>query len=133
MGPKTFYVTSRVPPSRLRFFHRAIATYLQTYYGPNDGMVAVRDQSLPGLGTCLGVLDAGHTDLTHRFPATRAPRRYRRALVQAILMAVAATTDSGNDGSARSVPPGEDRPPAPGQRREVRPALRSSPRFFRPR
>ncbi len=89
VGPKTFYVTSEVNPARLRFFHRAIATYLQTYYGPNDGMVALRDQALPGLGTRLCVLDAAHTDLTHRFPATRAPRRLRRALIQSILMAVA--------------------------------------------
>jgi hypothetical protein len=88
VGPKTFYVTSQVSPARLRGFHRAIATYLQTYYGPNDGLVALGDQSLPGLGTCLGVLDAGHTDLTHRFPATRAPQRLRRALVLSILMAV---------------------------------------------
>lgn len=88
VGRKTFYVTSRVSPSRLRLFRRAIGTYLQTYYGPNDGMVVLRDQSLPGLGACLVVLDAAHTDLTHRFPATRAPRRFRRALVESVLMAV---------------------------------------------
>ena len=88
VGPKTFYVTSQVHPSRLRLFRRAIGSYLETYYGPNDGMVVVRDQSLPGLGTGLGVFDAGHADLTHRFPATRAPRRLRRALVQSVLMAV---------------------------------------------
>jgi hypothetical protein len=94
VGPKTFYVTSQVSPTQLRLFHRAIAVYLKTYYGPNDGMVALVDQSLPGLGTCLGVLDAGHTDLTHRFPSTRAPRRLRKALIQAILMTVADAPDA---------------------------------------
>jgi hypothetical protein len=37
----------------------------------------------------LAVLDAGHTDLTHRFPSARPQKRLRRALVDAILMAVA--------------------------------------------
>ena len=93
IGPKTFYITSEVRPARLRFFHRAIAAYLQAYYGPNDGIVVLGDQSLPGLGTCLGAFDAGHTDLTHRFPATRAPRRLRRALIQSLLMAVGGAGD----------------------------------------
>jgi hypothetical protein len=34
------------------------------------------------------VLEAGHADLTRRAPASRAGRRSRRALIQAILMAV---------------------------------------------
>ncbi len=97
VGPKSFYITSRVHPSRLRLFHKAIAWYLNTYYGPNDGIVALRDQSLPGLGTCLGVFDAGHTDLTHRSLATRAPRRLRRALIQSIIMAVGRTTGTPED------------------------------------
>jgi len=97
VGPKTFYVMSRVDPSRLRLFRRAIGCYLQTYYGPNDGMVVLGDQSLPGLGTCLAVLDAGHTDLTHRFPATRAPHRQRRALVQCVLMAVGRSGEEPGD------------------------------------
>ncbi len=88
VGPKTYYVTSQILPARLRLFRRAIASYLQTYYGPNDGIVVLRDQSLAGLGTELGVLDAGHTDLTHRFPAGRASSRLGRALMQSIVMAV---------------------------------------------
>ena len=51
-------------------------------------MVALGDQTLPGLGTSLGVLDAGHADLTRRFPATRARRGTRQALIRSILMAV---------------------------------------------
>lgn len=88
VGPKTFYITSRVEPKRLGLFQRAVATYLRTYYGPNDGLVVLEDQSVNGLGTKLGVLDAGHTALTHRFPATHAPRRLRRALIDSIVMAV---------------------------------------------
>jgi pimeloyl-ACP methyl ester carboxylesterase len=93
VGPKTFYITSQVEPSRLRLFHRAIASYLDTYYGPNDGMVLVDDQSLPGLGTTLGLFEVGHTALTHRFPATGAPPRMRRALIQSIVLAVGQTPE----------------------------------------
>ncbi|AGA27842.1 lipase family protein [Singulisphaera acidiphila] len=88
VGPKTFYVTSETSPSHLRLFKRATAWYLQTFSGPNDGVVALEDQSLPVLGTVLAVLDAGHSDLTNRGPSTRAPRRLRRALIQGIVMAV---------------------------------------------
>ncbi len=89
VGPKTFYVRSQTNPSRLRFVRRAIAWYLATYYhGPSDGMVAVADQMLPALGTVIATLEAGHTDLTHHFPATRAHRKVRRALIRSILMTV---------------------------------------------
>jgi len=88
VGPKTFYITTATRASRLRFIQRATAWYLRIHYGPNDGMVAAADQSLAGLGTILATLDAGHTDLTNPFPTGRAGRRFRRALVQGILMAV---------------------------------------------
>jgi pimeloyl-ACP methyl ester carboxylesterase len=88
VGPKVFYITSQVRPTRLRLFRRALAAYLQTYYGPNDGLVALDGQTLPWLGTNLGTFAVSHTDLTHRFPATRAPRRLRRALIDSILVAV---------------------------------------------
>ena len=86
--PKTFYVTSRTSPSHHPLFQRVTGWYLGTYYGPNDGLVALEDQSLPGLGTVLAVLDVGHTDLTRRFPAARPKHRLRNALVDAIIMAV---------------------------------------------
>jgi pimeloyl-ACP methyl ester carboxylesterase len=90
VGPKTFYVTSATRPGRLGPFRKAVAHYLGTYYGRNDGVVELNDQSLPGLGTTLAVLDASHADLTQKFPAGRGGRRLRRALVQSILMAVGA-------------------------------------------
>jgi hypothetical protein len=88
VAPRTFYVTSRTGPARHPLFQRVTASYLGTYYGPNDGVIALEDQSLPGLGTVLAVLDVGHTDLTYRFPSARPNQRLRRALIDAIIMAV---------------------------------------------
>jgi pimeloyl-ACP methyl ester carboxylesterase len=87
VSPRTFYVTSRTEVSRLRLLQQAIAWYL-SYLGPNDGLVALDDQNVPGLGTVLAVLDAGHMDLTNRFPAARPNPRLRKALIDAIVMAV---------------------------------------------
>lgn len=87
VSPRTFYVTTQTEASRLRLFQQAIARYL-AYLGPNDGMVALEDQTVPGLGTVVAVLDAGHTDLTNRFPWGRPKPRLRRALIDAIVMAV---------------------------------------------
>jgi len=88
VAPKTFYVTSRSRPSRHPILQRITAWYLGTYYGPNDGLVALEDQAVSNLGTVLAVLDAGHTDLTYRFPSARPQPKLRRALVDAIIMAV---------------------------------------------
>ncbi|WP_435018380.1 hypothetical protein TA3x_000352 [Tundrisphaera sp. TA3] len=88
VGRRTFYITSEIEPDRLRLARRAIARYLKTYHGPSDGMVMVADQSVPGLGTVLATVEAGHADLTQRFPAARGQRRLRRALIDGILMGV---------------------------------------------
>ena len=88
VAPKTFYVTSQSRPSRHPLLQRVTAWYLGTYYGPNDGLVALEDQAVSNLGTVLAVLDAGHTDLTYRFPSARPQPRLRRALVDAIFVAV---------------------------------------------
>jgi pimeloyl-ACP methyl ester carboxylesterase len=109
VGPKTFYITAETSPPRLRPFKRAIASYLTTYYGPNDGLVLLTDQSLPGLGTVLAVLDAGHTDLTNRAPSAQGSRQLRRSLIQSILMVL-----GGGEGS-------DDVPPPPRRRRGERP------------
>lgn len=105
VGPKVFFVESRARPSRLRLFHRATAWYLHTYYGPNDGVVALGDQALPGLGMRLGTLEAGHADLTRKSLATRAGRRSRQALIRCILMVVGR---SGSPPSAGETDPGPD-------------------------
>lgn len=88
VGPRTFYIEATVPPSRQPPLRRPVARYLETYYGPNDGLVAAGDQYLPDLGTRLGMLEVSHMDLTHRFPAARPQRRLRGALVQAIAVSV---------------------------------------------
>ena len=78
VGPKTFYVTSQIPPSGRRFLQRQLASYLETHFGENDGVVALEDQAVPELGTVLAVLDPGHTDLTNRFPSGRTAQRIGR-------------------------------------------------------
>jgi pimeloyl-ACP methyl ester carboxylesterase len=86
VSPKTFYVTAKTRPAHLRLFLQATSWYLGTNFGPNDGMVALEDQSVAGVGTVVAILDAGHTDLTHRFPSAPPRRRLRRALIDAIIM-----------------------------------------------
>jgi pimeloyl-ACP methyl ester carboxylesterase len=88
VGPKTFYVTSQIPAKGHRFLQRPLAFYLATHFGDNDGVVALEDQTVPDVGTVLAVLDAGHTDLTNRFPSGKASHRMRKAVVDAIVMAV---------------------------------------------
>lgn len=105
IGSKIYYVEAATRPGRLRLLQRTMARYLAAHFGPNDGIVALGDQSLPGLGTSLGVLDAGHADLTRRFPATRAGRRDRKALILSILMAVG-SPHSGDDRAGVTVSDG---------------------------
>lgn len=88
VGPRVYYIVSATDPGRLRLFQRTTGRYLDAHFGPNDGMVALEDQSIAGLGTNLGVIDAGHADLTRRFPATAEGRHARQALMQSIAMAV---------------------------------------------
>lgn len=93
VGPRTYFVTSQARSPRLRPLQGAIARFLAAYVGPNDGIVAFADQSLPWLGTVLAVGESRHTDLTHRFPSGRPGRRLRTALVDAIIMAVGHTAE----------------------------------------
>ncbi len=88
VGSKTFFIRAPIHPSRQRFARRAMAWYLQTYHGPNDGVVALKDQSLPGFGTVIATLEAGHSDLTCNSPTSRARKGDRRALSRSIVMAV---------------------------------------------
>jgi hypothetical protein len=96
VGPKTFYITSQLPASEHRILQRAMASYLETNFGENDGIVAVSDQSLSELGTVLAVLDAGHTDLTNSFPSGKASQRMRKAVVDAIVVSVGRSDARGS-------------------------------------
>ena len=88
VGSKTFYIRSAIRPSAQRGPRRAIAWYLQTYHGPGDGVVALSDQSLPGFGSVIATVEAGHSDLTCNRTTSRARRGDRKALSQSIVMAV---------------------------------------------
>ncbi len=88
VGPRTFYVRSSIHPSRQHLGRRAIAWYEWIYHGPGDGLVALVDQSLPGVGTVIATVEATHSDLIHRCPSNRAHRGLRRALIESIVMAV---------------------------------------------
>jgi pimeloyl-ACP methyl ester carboxylesterase len=88
IGPRTFFLRSAIDPARLGRFRRAIGQYLSTYDGPNDGIVALDDQHLPGVGTSLGVLDCGHGELTSNIDNGPEARKLRRALTPCLVMAV---------------------------------------------
>jgi pimeloyl-ACP methyl ester carboxylesterase len=92
LGPRTFYIRSGTEPSRLGRFRRAIGVYLTTYDRPNDGIVAVEDQYLPGLGTSLCVLECGHGELTCNLTSGRSAKRVQRALTQCVVMGVGQST-----------------------------------------
>lgn len=102
VGSKTFFIRATLPPSRQRFPRRALAWYLQAYHGPNDGVVALKDQSLPGFGTVVATLEAGHSDLTCKKSTSRARRRDRQALSRSIVMAVG-QPGSSSDPSALEI------------------------------
>ncbi len=88
LTPRTFFIRSETKPFQLGRFRRAIGWYLHLYDGPNDGIVAVKDQYIPGLGTSLCILNCGHGDLTCNLNTGRSARRVRRALTQCVAMAV---------------------------------------------
>jgi pimeloyl-ACP methyl ester carboxylesterase len=88
VSPKTFYIKGEIPASEHRFFQRPIASYLENNFGENDGVIALEDQSLAGIGKVLAVLEAGHTDLTNRFPSGRGSQRMRKAVIDSIIMSI---------------------------------------------
>ena len=88
LNPRTFFIRSEIQPSALGRFRRAIGWYLHLYDGPNDGVVAVKDQYIPGLGTNLCILTCGHGELTCNITSGRSARRVRRALTLCIAMTV---------------------------------------------
>jgi pimeloyl-ACP methyl ester carboxylesterase len=99
VGSKAFFIRSAIRPSRQRFPRRALAWYVQTYQGAGDGVVALEDQSLPGFGTVIATVEAGHSDLTCNRPTSRGRRGDRKALARSIVMAVG-QPGSGVDPSA---------------------------------
>ncbi len=111
VGPKAFFIRSRVDPAGQRFFRRTIAWYQRIYLGPGDGMVELDSQALAGVGRILGTVEAGHSDLTQRFPATSASRRFRRALIQGLVLELgaraSAAADARPDLAQHAIPKGQ--------------------------
>ncbi len=91
LRPRAYFLRSATEPIQLGRFRTAIGSYLTTYDGPNDGIVALEDQYLPGVGTSLGVIDCGHGDLTCELKPGPAGRKLRRALAPCLAMAVGRT------------------------------------------
>ena len=115
VGPRTFYVRSSIHPSRQHLGRRAIAWYERIYHGPGDGLVALVDQSLPGIGTVIATVEATHSDLIHRCPSNRAHRGLRRALIESIVMAVGRPEAGSAVARARGLSPAD-----PGARVDLR-------------
>ncbi|MBX9765808.1 MAG: hypothetical protein K2X47_00935 [Bdellovibrionales bacterium] len=82
---KINYIVSFKDPSKMASLVDATGWYLQTSYGPNDGMILLRHQYLDGFGTLLATLNADHTDLTTSWPYSSAPSKIREAMTKAIL------------------------------------------------
>jgi hypothetical protein len=88
LRPRTFFIRSAIDPARLGRFRTAIGAYLSAYDGPNDGIIALDDQQLPGVGTSLAVIDCGHGDMTCDFKTGPRARKLRAALAPCVVMAV---------------------------------------------
>ncbi len=85
VSPKIFYIQSVLnDPEKASSFIRASAEYLHTYYGPSDGLVELKDQMVPWVGTPLVVLDSDHTGIVVNNPISVAPKRLREAVTKAI-------------------------------------------------
>jgi len=82
---RSYFITSSIEPERSRFPRSELGRILQEEDGPNDGVVALADQSIAGFGTRLGPLKAGHTDLVWGVYSSFEARGDRRALTRAIV------------------------------------------------
>ena len=86
---KVFYVTSARRPHKIADLIRTTAYYLHTYFGPSDGLVLKRDQSLPWVGRVIADLNADHAGLTTSFPVSNAHWSQRHSFTTNLLRFVA--------------------------------------------
>lgn len=100
LGKKVFYITGRKEPAKAAPMIRANAHYIHYSCGdkpdskgnlicPNDGMLAEKDQILPGFGTPLASLRADHLDLIKPFPFSLEPASYRTRFSRALILSAA--------------------------------------------
>jgi pimeloyl-ACP methyl ester carboxylesterase len=87
---KAYFIATSLDPARSRFLRSELGRILQECDGPNDGVVALADQAIEGIGTRLGPLDAAHTDLVWGLHSSPNARNSRRALTQSIIRLLAA-------------------------------------------
>jgi pimeloyl-ACP methyl ester carboxylesterase len=87
ISDRVFYIQSWFDPNKQDAYHWVAGSYLEAYYGPNDGTISLEDQYLSWVGHRLLTLKVGHTDLTQEYPFSRASSRYRVALTSAVFTA----------------------------------------------
>lgn len=81
---KISFITSSKRISRMSEILDCTGWYLTQVEGPNDGLVATREQQVEGLGNILGHLEADHAELVvSKF--NNQNRRYRKAFTWAVL------------------------------------------------
>ena len=86
---RIFYIRGHRDPAAVSKILSLTATYLSTYYGDNDGLVEVEDQSVSGAGRVLATLEADHMSLTVARPVSGDGPAVRRAFTHALLMQLA--------------------------------------------
>jgi pimeloyl-ACP methyl ester carboxylesterase len=87
VSPKTKYlVGSQSPGKDISFVLKGLAWYMQKSVGDNDGMVALADQSLTGVGKVVGHFNADHADLVLPGPLSNGDYQEREKIARFILL-----------------------------------------------
>lgn len=85
VSSKIFYVRSYDQTQQMAEVIDCTGTYIATYFGKNDGLVTVQDQSFTEFGTVLATLRADHADLFTPRPISNTPSIARRAFTFGLL------------------------------------------------
>ena len=84
---KIHFVTASISdPDRASFILRPTAWYLKTYYGPNDGLVAIDDQAIEEVGNIVLATEGDHADFSSPQPISGRPPIYRHAFTSAAVL-----------------------------------------------
>lgn len=93
LADRIFFVRTRRAPEKVCPLLVITARYLDTYYGPNDGLVILSDQWVTGTGRVIADLDVDHSGLTMAGPISDRPEPARRAFTYALLMQMSGAFD----------------------------------------
>ncbi|MBP6219322.1 MAG: hypothetical protein KA436_12115, partial [Oligoflexales bacterium] len=81
-----FFIRTHQDYRKMSFFIDESGRYLDTYYGSNDGLVMLEDQSLPSVGQTIATLDdTDHADLMLPSPLSSKDKNYRIAFTHTLL------------------------------------------------